>query len=222
MKRKILVVDDEKRMRILLTDFLKAEGYDVLEAENGVAALSIFFETPDIDLVVLDVMMPNKDGWQVCNEIRAVSQVPILFLTAMSSEKDEIKGFGCGADEYIKKPFSPSVLVIRVNTLLKRVYGNVSLESKGLLKVDYDKRLVWEEETLIELSQTEYKLLVYLIQNEHNVLSREQILDNVWGFQYDGTDRTVDTHMNRLRIKLKKTSPYIRTMRGVGYLFEVV
>lgn len=222
MKKKILLVDDEIRMRILLSDFLKAEGYDVIEASNGKEAIEKFYNSHNIGLIILDVMMPEMDGWQVCSEIRSVSDVPILFLTAMSSETDEVKGFKCGADEFIKKPFSPSVLVLRVNALFKRIYGNHDILTKGLLKIDSDKNIIWEDGLLIELSQTEYKLLMCLIQNEHKVLSRAQILDNVWGFQYHGTDRTVDTHMNRLRLKLKKSSHYIITIRGTGYMFEVV
>ncbi|MBN2897258.1 MAG: response regulator transcription factor [Clostridia bacterium] len=222
MKKKILVVDDETRMRILLSDFLTAEGYEVIEASNGREAMNTFCSMPGIRLIILDVMMPELNGWQVCEEIRTISDVPILFLTAMSSENDEIKSFICGADEFIKKPFSPSVLVLRVNALIKRIYGEEDIIEKGMLRIDRTCNMVWETHDLIELSQTEFKLLMYLIQNEHAVLSREQILDNVWGFQYDGTDRTVDTHMNRLRIKLKKSNHYIRTIRGIGYMFEVM
>jgi len=221
MKKKILLVDDEIRMRILLSDFLKAEGYDVVEASNGKEAVELFYRDSNISLIILDVMMPQMDGWHVCEEIRHSSQVPILFLTAMSSERDEIMGFRYGADEFIRKPFSPSVLVLRVNALLKRIYGDEDILIKGHLKVDSKKNLVWENDRVIELSQTEFKLLFYLIQNEHNILSRDQLLDNVWGFQYDGTDRTVDTHMNRLRLKLKTSSNYIKTVRGTGYMFEV-
>lgn len=221
MNKKILVVDDEERMRILLSDFLSAEGYRVLEAKNGAQALEYFYTHLDIALVVLDVMMPEMGGFSVCEEIRRSSGVPILFLTAMSSEIDEISGLRIGADEYIRKPFSPSILMLRINKLIERVYGSSKEIVKGELKIDSEKKLVWVKDHLIDLSQTEYKLLHYLIQNERVVLSRDQLLDNVWGYQYVGTDRTVDTHMNRLRIKLQDTGSFIKTVRGVGYLFEV-
>jgi len=167
-------------------------------------------------------MMPELNGWDVCEEIRRVSSVPIIFLTALSSESNEAKGFMSGGDEFIKKPFSPTVLVLRVNALMKRIYGETAVAVKGALTVDAGKKLVWENNQLIDLSQKEYKLLIYMIHNEKTVLSREQLLDNVWGFQYDGTDRTVDTHMNRLRFKLKDSGHYIKTIRGMGYMFEVV
>lgn len=221
MNKKILIVEDEKRMRILLSDFLCAEGYCAIEAKTGKEALDFFYNIPDISLIILDVMMPEISGYSVCKEIRKVSNVPILFLTAMASEFDEITGLQLGADEYIRKPFSPSILMLRINRLIERVYGLSNELNKGDLKVDIDKKLVWVKDLLIDLSQTEYKLLIYLITNERVVLSREQLLDNVWGYQYDGTDRTVDTHVNRLRLKLRETGSFIRTVRGSGYFFEV-
>lgn len=222
MGKKILIVDDEERMRLLLSDFLCIEGYRVLEAKNGNEALNYFYTHSDIALIVLDVMMPEMDGFRVCEEIRSSSNVPILLLTAMSSESDEISGLKLGADEYIRKPFSPSILMLRINKLIERVYGVSTEIIKGELKIDSDKKLVWINNKLVDLSQTEYKLLHCLVQNERLVLSREQLLDNVWGYQYVGTDRTVDTHMNRLRFKMQETGRFIKTVRGVGYLFEVV
>ncbi len=222
MKKRILIIEDEVRMRILLSDFLTAEGYEIFEASNGRQGIELFYNTPEIHMILLDVMMPELNGWDVCEEIRRVSSVPIIFLTALSSESNEAKGFVSGGDEFIKKPFSPTVLVLRVNALMKRIYGEMAVSVKGTLTVDEKKKLVWENNQLIDLSQKEYKLLIYMINNEKTVLSREQLLDNVWGFQYDGTDRTVDTHMNRLRFKLKGSSHYIKTIRGMGYMFEVV
>lgn len=222
MGNKVLLVDDEERMRILLSDFLCAEGYSVLEAKNGSEALDYFYSHSDICLVILDVMMPEINGFKVCESIReSNSMVPILFLTAMSSEADELSGLKIGADEYIRKPFSPSVLMLRIKKLIDRVYGTSKEMSKGDLLIDSEKKLVWHKNHLIDLSQTEYRLLLFLVRNEGLVLTREQLLDNVWGYQYIGTDRTVDTHMNRLRFKMKEAGDFIKTVRGVGYLFEV-
>ncbi len=224
MNKKILIADDEKRMRILVSDFLSIEGYDMLEAADGKQAIDLFMKNPQIHLVILDVMMPLYNGWEVCQAIRKISEVPIIMLTAKNKEPDELNGFDSGADEYITKPFSPSIFVARVHALMKRTYGLQS-ESKEIIKGDLCIHLMQHRVTvsgdIIELSQTEYALLLYMIQNESQVLSRDQLLDHVWGYDYQGTDRTVDTHINRLRIKLRKSGSYIQTQRGYGYKFEV-
>ncbi|QRN85283.1 response regulator transcription factor [Clostridia bacterium] len=221
MKYKILVADDEKRMRILISDFLVDAGYEIIEACDGAEAIEIFMENKDISLVILDVMMPYYNGWEICEEIRRSSKIPIIMLTAKAAEKDELQGFNKGADEYIKKPFSPSVLVARVNALLVRTYNKTSVIEKGTLSIDLDKHSVKNEDVQIELSLTEYKLLVYLLENENVVVGRDTLLNNVWGYDYEGTDRTVDTHINRLRDKLNQDVSYIKTVRGYGYKFEV-
>lgn len=218
---KILIADDEPKMRILVGDFLKNEGYEVLEAANGEEALDIFYENKDIHLVILDVMMPKINGWEVCEEIRSLSPLPIIMLTAKNSEQDELTGFYKGSDEYVTKPFSPSILVARVKALLKRTYGDKTVCTYGHLKVDYDSHQCLWNDTIIHLSQTEFNLLDCLIQNKDNLLTREQLLNHVWGYDYEGSDRTVDSHMNRLRTKLGVASKYIHTVRGFGYKFEV-
>ena len=221
MTKKILVADDEKRMRILISDFLRNAGYSIIEAYDGAQAIEQFREMPDISLVILDVMMPYYNGWEVCKEIRKISTIPIIMLTAKVAESDELHGFHTGADEYIKKPFSPSILVARVNALLRRSYSADNIIKKGTLTIDMDRHTVKCIDAEIELSSTEYKLLTYLIQNEGVVLSREKILNSIWGYDYKGTDRTVDTHINRLRDKLENASSYIQTVRGYGYKFKV-
>lgn len=221
MKYKILVADDEKRMRILISDFLVDAGYEIIEACDGAEAIEIFMENKDISLVILDVMMPYYNGWEICEEIRRNSKIPIIMLTAKAAEKDELQGFNKGADEYIKKPFSPSVLVARVNALLVRTYNKTSVIEKGSLTIDMDKHSVKNKDMQIDLSLTEYKLLVYLLENEDVVIARDTLLNNVWGYDYEGTDRTVDTHINRLRDKLNQDVSYIKTVRGYGYKFEV-
>ncbi|MCT4509453.1 MAG: response regulator transcription factor [Tepidibacter sp.] len=220
--KKILIADDEKRMRKLVSDFLKKEGYSIIEANDGEEALDIFERENDIDLVILDVMMPKYDGWMVCRKIRSKSSVPIIMLTARSEEFDELFGFEMGADEYVKKPFSPKILVARVNALIRRSKE----EKKDIqvfkeLKIDDNAKVVYIEGKETELSPKEYELLLYMINNKGVALSREQILNNVWGYDYFGELRTVDTHINRLRIKLEGQSDLIRTVRGVGYRFEV-
>jgi len=220
--KKILIVEDESRMRRLISDYLKREGYVIIEAENGKKALEIF-NSDKIDLIILDIMLPEYDGWTVCREIRKSSNVPIIILTARSEESDELFGFDLGADEYITKPFSPKILVARVRALLKRSYKRVSSKmSFNGLEVDIAAHKVFVEGKEIEMTPKEYELLVYMIENEGTALSREQILNNVWGYDYFGDLRTVDTHVKRLRIKLKGKSKYIQTVRGVGYRFEVV
>ncbi|GAA0180058.1 response regulator transcription factor [Clostridium sediminicola] len=222
MKKKILIADDEMRMRILISDFLTNEGYEIIEVGDGKEAIERFLDKPTIHLVILDIMMPYFNGWEVCEEIRKVSKVPIIMLTAKNTENDELNGFKKGADEYIKKPFSPSILVARVNALMNRTYEDNNKLNKGSLIIDTDKHLVKSKDNEIELSITEYKMLLFMVQNEGTVLTRELLLNNVWGYDYEGTDRTVDTHINRLRIKLKEAGDYIRTVRGYGYKFEVI
>lgn len=222
MKKKILIADDEMRMRILISDFLINEGYEIIEAQDGKEAIEKFLESPTVHLVILDIMMPYFNGWEVCEEIRKISKVPIMMLTAKVSENDELNGFRRGADEYIKKPFSPLVLVARVNALIQRTYEDSENLKEGSIVIDVGNHSVVVDGHEIELSLTEYKLLVYMIQNKRNVLSRERLLNNVWGYDYEGTDRTVDTHMNRIRIKLMTCGNYIKTVRGYGYKFEVI
>jgi len=221
MKKKILVADDESRMRILISDFLKDAGYSIIKASDGAEAIVEFRRNPDLSLVILDVMMPHYNGWEVCEEIRSTSDIPIIMLTAKVAESDELQGFDKGADEYIKKPFSPSVLVARVNALIKRSYKDISIIKKGRLIIDTEKHILKCDDIKIDLSLTEYKLLMYLIESESVVLDRDSLLNNVWGYDYTGTDRTVDTHINRLRDKLNAASSYIKTVRGYGYKFEV-
>ncbi len=219
--KKILMVDDELRMRKLVGDFLKREGYSMIEAENGKIALDIFKKEKEIDLVILDVMMPEYDGWTVCREIRKTSKVPIIMLTARSEEFDELFGFEMGADEYVTKPFSPKILVARVNALLRRIQEKKEeVKSFHGLDIDHSARLVYIEGISIDLSPKEYELLLYMVENKGKALSREQILDKVWGYDYYGELRTVDTHINRLRIKLGNQSSLIQTVRGLGYRFE--
>jgi DNA-binding response OmpR family regulator len=221
MKKKILIADDEMRMRILISDFLTNAGYEIIEAADGKQALEKFTNDPSIHLVILDIMMPYLNGWEVCEELRKISKVPVMMLTAKNGENDELFGFKKGTDEYIKKPFSPSILVARVNALMDRTYGDSSLLIRGSLVIETEKHLLKSNEDPIDLSITEYRLLLYMIENESHVLTREQLISNVWGYDYDGTDRTVDTHINRLRIKLKNSGDYIKTVRGYGYKFEV-
>jgi len=218
--KKILVADDEKRMRILISDFLTDAGYEIIEAKDGAEAIDMFMENADIDLIILDVMMPHYSGWDVCQEIRRTSKVPIIMLTAKTQETDELYGFKKGADEYIKKPFRPSILVARVNAIIKRSYNETSKILKGILCIDKDKHTVTIKGISTVLSITEYKLLIFLIENEGIVISRDMILANVWGYDYDGTDRTVDTHVKRLRDKLLSAGHYVKTVRGYGYKFE--
>lgn len=221
--KKILVVDDEPLIRKLVTDFLKKEGYSTIEAEDGRKALEIFSNEEDMDLVILDVMLPEYDGWTVCREIRKKSRIPIIMLTARGEEFDEIFGLDIGADEYIAKPFSPNILIARVNAVLRRVVSienNSSKEFNGLT-IDHNAHQVTIDGYTVDLSPKEYDLLIYLTENYGKALSREQILDKVWGYDYYGDLRTVDTHINRLRIKLDSKSNYVHTIRGYGYRFEV-
>ena len=221
MGKKILVVDDESLIRKLVTDFLKKEGYITIEAGDGRKAMDLFRDEEDIDLIILDVMLPEYDGFTVCREIRKKSKVPIIMLTARGEEFDEIFGLDIGADEYISKPFSPNILIARVNAVLRRsMPTDTELKEFNGLAIDYNGHQVIVEGAIIDLSPKEYELLTYLAENYGRALSREQILDKVWGYDYYGDLRTVDTHINRLRIKLNSKSDYVSTVRGYGYRFE--
>ena len=219
----ILVVDDEQRMRKIVKDFLVASGYIVLEAEDGEKALEVFQENKNkIDLILLDVMMPKLDGWSVLRQIRQESKVPIIMLTARGEEQDELFGFELGVDEYISKPFSPKILVARVQAILKRTSAEENKATDyGGIEIDKNGRVVKIEGKTIELSLREYELLLYLVENENIALSRDKILNNVWNYDYYGDSRTIDSHIKKIRHKLGKKGKYIKTMRGVGYKFEV-
>ena len=219
---KILVVDDESRMRKLVRDFLTREGYTVLEAGDGMEAMDMFYGDKEIALVILDVMMPKMDGWQVCREIRESSRVPIIMLTARSEERDELQGFELGVDEYISKPFSPKILVARVNAILRRTLGDVGgdVVEAGGITIDKAAHIVTVDGKQIELSYKEFELLTYFVENEGIALSREKILNNVWNYDYFGDARTIDTHVKKLRSKLGAKGEYIKTIWGMGYKFE--
>lgn len=219
----ILVVDDESRMRKLIKDFLTKDNYNVLEAEDGEKALEIFEdEREKIDLIILDVMMPKQDGWSVLRKIRQSSQLPVIMLTARGEEQDELFGFELGADEYISKPFSPKILVARVEAILKRTtqIEKVNKDFGGIV-IDEQGRTVTVDGKNIEMSLREYELLKYLVDNENIALSRDKILNNVWNYDYYGDSRTIDSHIKKIRHKLGKRGKYIKTMRGIGYKFEV-
>lgn len=218
----ILVADDEERMRKLVADFLKVEGYNIIEAENGSRALELFHNGSKLDLVILDVMMPVLDGWSACSEIRKKSNLPIIMLTARSEEADELFGFDLGADEYITKPFNPMILVARVQALLRRLgNGKESVKAFNNLRIDSLGHVVYVDDEEVDLSPKEFELLIFLTNNEGLALSRDQILNSVWDYDYFGDVRTVDTHIKRLRLKLKSAGDYIQTIRGLGYKFEV-
>ena len=219
---KILVVDDESRMRKLLKDFLVKSGYEVLEAEHGEQAVDLFMKVKDIALIILDIMMPKMDGWQVCREIRKESNVPIIMLTAKSSEADELKGFELGVDEYISKPFSPKILVARVEAVLRR--SNAAAPDEvirvGEITIDKSAHQVTVDGNVVELSYKEFELLTYFAENQGIALSREKILNNVWNYDYFGDARTIDTHVKKLRSKMGEKGDYIKTIWGMGYKFE--
>ena len=220
---KILVVDDESRMRKLVRDFLERAGFQVLEAGDGMEALDLFYEDQGISLIILDVMMPKMDGWEVCREIRKESKVPIIMLTARGEERDELNGFELGVDEYISKPFSPKILVARVNALLRRTSG-LSMDqtiAAGGIEIDKAAHIVKIDGNMIDLSFKEFELLTYFIENQGIALSREKILNNVWNYDYFGDARSIDTHVKKLRNKLGDKGEYIRTIWGMGYKFEV-
>ena len=219
---KVLIADDESRMRKLVKDFLTKSNYVVLEAEDGEKALDVFFSDKDITLVILDVMMPKLDGWQVCREIRAESKVPIIMLTAKSDERDELLGFELGVDEYITKPFSPKILVARVEAILRRsnAFSEEAVEVGGI-KIDKAAHQVYIDDEPVDLSVKEFELLTYFITNRGVALSRDKILNNVWNYDYYGDARTIDTHVKKLRSKMKDKGDYIKTVWGMGYKFEI-
>lgn len=220
---KILVVDDESRMRKLVRDFLGREGFTVLEAGDGMEAMEIFYEDKDIALVILDIMMPKMDGWQVCREIRQSSQVPVIMLTARAEERDELQGFEIGVDEYISKPFSPKILVARVEAILRRahVLDGDEITDAGGISINKAAHEVRVGEEAVDLSYKEFELLIYFVENQGIALSREKILNNVWNYDYFGDARTIDTHVKKLRSKLGEKGNYIKTIWGMGYKFEV-
>lgn len=221
-KCKILVVDDESRMRKLVRDFLVKQDFEVIEAEDGEDALNKFYAQKDIALIILDVMMPKINGWEVCREIRENSKVPIIMLTAKGEESDELQGFGMGADEYISKPFSPKILVARVEAILRRTSKkDEEILEVGGIKIDRLGHQVLVDEKEVELSYKEFELLTYFIENKGIALSREKILNHVWNYDYFGDARTIDTHVKKLRSKLGQKGEYIKTIWGMGYKFEV-
>ena len=220
---KVLMVDDESRMRKLVSDFLTRKGYIVIEAGDGEEALDRFYADKDISLVILDVMMPKTNGWDVCREIRKNSKVPIIMLTAKSDESSELNGFECGADEYIAKPFSPKILTARVDALIRRSYSIDSSEvtDVGGIIIDKAAHIVKIDGQEIDLSFKEFELLTYFVDNKGLALSREKILNNVWNYDYFGDARTIDTHVKKLRKKLGDKGDYIKTIWGMGYKFEI-
>lgn len=223
MNNKILVVDDDVRIRKLVKDFLKREDYIVLEAGDGAGALDIFNKNKDISLIILDVMMPFMDGWDTCIEIRKISSVPIIMATAKASEEDQLKGYDLEIDDYVIKPFSPKILVAKVNAILKRVSDekDTGILIEGILEVNTLSHVAKVNGNELDLSFKEFELLRYLMKNKKLALSREQILSDVWDYDYFGDARTVDTHIKKLRAKLGDAGDYIKTIRGLGYKFEV-
>ena len=222
-KLKILVVDDESRMRKLVRDFLVRQDFEVLEAGDGEEALDIFYKEKDIALLILDVMMPKMNGWEVCREVRENSTVPIIMLTAKGDESDELQGFELGVDEYIAKPFSPKILVARVEAILRRSNNKLTeqVEEVGGIVIDKTAHQVTVDGKKIELSYKECELLSYCVENEGIALSREKILNHVWNYDYFGDARTIDTHVKKLRSKIGEKGEYIKTIWGMGYKFEV-
>ena len=219
---KILVVDDEARMRKLVKDFLVNKGFSVIEAADGEEAVDVFFAQKDIALVILDVMMPKMDGWEVLKTIRKYSQVPVIMLTARGEERDELQGFALGVDEYISKPFSPKILVARVDAILRRSNAAASeVLDVGGIRIDKAAHQVTIDGKEIELSYKEFELLTYLVENQGIALSRDNILNNVWNYDYFGDARTIDTHVKKLRSKLGAKGEFIKTIWGMGYKFEV-
>ena len=223
-KLKILVVDDESRMRKLVRDFLVRQDFDVIEAGDGEEALDLFYKDKSIALIILDVMMPKMNGWEVCREVRENSKVPIIMLTAKSDESDELMGFDLGVDEYISKPFSPKILVARVEAILRRtnqIGDSSQIKKAGLIVLDKTAHEVTIDGKSVELSFKEFELLEYFMDNQGIALSRERILNSVWNYDYFGDARTIDTHVKKLRSKLGKQGEYIKTVWGMGYKFEV-
>ena len=221
-KYKILIADDEARMRKLLRDFLVRENYEVAEAGDGEEALSVFKSDKDISLIILDVMMPKLDGWEVCKEIRKTSDIPIIMLTAKDTESDELESFEAGADEYISKPVNPKVLMARISAIIRRTYGDgeASVINAGGIVIDQGAHTVTIDGKPVELSFKEFELLTYFIENEGLALSRDKILNNVWNYDYYGDARTIDTHVKKLRQKMGDKGSYIKTIWGMGYKFE--
>ncbi len=220
--KKILFADDEERMRKLISDFLKKEGYTTICANNGREALELFQKMEDINLLILDVMMPQMDGWEVCREVRKSSRIPIIMLTARDQEADELQGFELGADEYISKPFSPPVLIARVNALLRRAERkNYPARSFEGLLIDENAHYVYVDDKEVDLTPKEFELLLYLADHEGRALNRDQIINAVWNHDFYGDLRTVDVHIKNLRLKLGDKGDYIKTVRGIGYRFEV-
>lgn len=222
-KGTILVVDDESRMRKLVSDFLTKQGYEVLEAGDGEAALDVFYKDKDIQLIILDVMMPKLDGWEVCREIRKDSKIPIIMLTARGDERDELLGFELGVDEYISKPFSPKILVARVEAILRRTsaIGSDDILSAGGIEINKTSHTASIDGKTMDLSYKEFELLTYFLENQGIALSREKILNSVWNYDYFGDARTIDTHVKKLRSKIGAKGEYIKTIWGMGYKFEV-
>ena len=222
MATKIMVVDDDTRIRKLVKDFLEKDHFYVLEASNGEEAMDLFYENPDTALVLLDVMMPDMDGWQVLREIRETSKVPIIMLTARADERDELKGFELGVDEYIAKPFSPKILMARVEAILRRTKGaEEEALTEGAITLDKTAHEVRVDGERVDLSYKEFELLAYFMKNKGVALSREKILNSVWNYDYYGDARTIDTHVKKLRAKLGKRGDYIQTIWGMGYKFDV-
>lgn len=219
---KILVVDDESRMRKLVKDFLSIKGYIVLEAQDGEEALKVFDANKDVKLILLDVMMPKMDGFEVLEAIRQYSKVPVIMLTARSEERDELEGYKLGVDEYITKPFSPKILVARVEAVLRRTVGEAEDRLiAGAIEIDKVARSVYIDKKPVDLSFKEYELLTYFIENKGIALSREKILSSVWNYDYFGDARTIDTHVKKLRAKMGERGDYIKTVWGMGYKFEI-
>ncbi len=219
----ILIVDDESRMRKLLRDFLSVKGFQILEAEDGEKAIEVYEENRNkVKLILLDVMMPKLDGWSVLRKIRQESNLPVIMLTARGEEQDELFGFELGVDEYISKPFSPKILVARVEAILKRTYGDTKeVKDYDGITIDQEGRTVKVDGKPVDLSLREYELLKYLLDNENIALSRDKILNNVWNYDYYGDSRTIDSHIKKIRHKLGKKGKYIETIRGIGYKFEI-
>jgi len=218
---KILIVDDEKRIRDVIKEYCYNEAYEVVEAENGIEAISKVKEIPNIDLIIMDIMMPKLDGYSASREIKSLQDIPIIMLSAREEEYDKLAGFEIGIDDYVTKPFSPKELMARIKAVLKRVNGDLEKYIYKDLEVDYKAHTVLIEGKTIKLTPKEYDLLIYFIKNTNIALSREQLLSKIWGYDFYGDDRTVDTHIKMLRNNLGKYRDLIVTVRGMGYKFEV-
>lgn len=222
MPYKVLVAEDEPHIRNLIKDYLQNDGMEVVEASNGDQAVQMFMKEASIDLVILDVMMPKKNGWEVCEEIRMISEVPVLFLTALSESQDELKGLNLGADDYVTKPFRYEIFMARIKSILKRTAKNQKENwNIGTCTIDQEKRAVYQGNQMVDLSPKEYELLIYFLKNANQALERQQILDAVWGYEFYGDPRTIDTHVKNLRAKLDDVGELIKSVRGYGYKMEV-